>query len=202
MRDKLAQHSPSGVSPNRDSPAARRRFAVPAQLQSVSPFFNASLLKDHGDIKARYGSLKRIKEDLAYDPRAQSKNPLHAEHAFFSSPERLLQSSGTTTEIDPEILKLPAYINWAEEGKTTRIKYQGKCRSCYAFSGLAAVESAILIKWALTKIQQQHRAFRAGNSGLWNRSSLSTERLRGRTARGSHEVHQRQGHQHREELPL
>lgn len=58
----------------------------------------------------------------------------------------MLQEQMEVTEIDPEILKLPAYINWAEEGKTTVIKYQGKCRSCYAFSALAAVESAVLIK--------------------------------------------------------
>jgi C1A family cysteine protease len=104
------------------------------------------LLKDHHKINAKYKSLKPVKHDLDSQLKGASANPYHLSSCIFSSPERMLQSSGKSSEIDPEILKLPAYINWAEEGKTTMIKYQGKCRSCYAFSGLASVESAILIK--------------------------------------------------------
>ena len=58
----------------------------------------------------------------------------------------MLQEMSLMSEIDPEILKLPSYINWAEDGKTTEIKFQGICHSCYSFSGIASVESAILIK--------------------------------------------------------
>lgn len=119
---------------------------VPPKLRAECPFFNAELLENHKMNRAKFESLKAIRKDLETDHRKQSPNTLLVPNSVFASPARMLQSTGKMTEIDPEIMKLPAYINWAEEGKTTKIKYQGKCRSCYAFSGLAAVESAILIK--------------------------------------------------------
>lgn len=104
------------------------------------------MLSDHKKIKKEYHSLGTIKDDLVAQRNGKSSNPLHLENTVFTSSHRMLQSKGSISEIDPEILKLPAYINWAEQGKTTKIKYQGQCRSCYTFSGLASIESAILIK--------------------------------------------------------
>lgn len=90
--------------------------------------------------------MTHLSEILQDEIDGTSENPYHLKNSVFVNSHRILQASGRFTEIDPDILKLPAYINWAEENKVTKIKFQGKCRSCYAFSSLAAVESAILIK--------------------------------------------------------
>ena len=146
MADLLLPHSHTKTCPHKNSHDWLAGKGVPVHLKEYTPFFNHSLLDEHFNIQKTYKSLQKVKQDLKESLQGQSENPYHLDTCVFSSSERVLQSSGKMSEIDPEILKLPAYINWAEEGKTTRIKYQGKCRSCYAFSGLASVESAILIK--------------------------------------------------------
>lgn len=47
---------------------------------------------------------------------------------------------------------MPVRMNWAEEGMTTPVKYQGKCSGCYVFSAMAALESAILIRFGKSLI--------------------------------------------------
>lgn len=146
IRDELSKHAQETQSENKHSHTQREPFKVPLKLRNECPFFNPSLLSDHQENRAQFRKLEAIRQDIVGQKKARSPNPMLIPHSVFGSSLRMLQSTGKMSEIDPEILKLPAYINWAEEGKTTRIKYQGKCRSCYAFSGLAAVESAILIK--------------------------------------------------------
>jgi C1A family cysteine protease len=146
MTSHLVGHSENDHSHHHDSHSHRKKGSIPASFLMISPFFNVNMYDDHHKIQKKYKNLKNLKQDLENDHHKQSENPFHVGNSIFTSSERMLQSRGKMSEIDPEILKLPAYINWAEEGKTTKIKFQGKCRSCYAFSGLAAVESAILIK--------------------------------------------------------
>jgi hypothetical protein len=146
MVDHLSHHSGDDQCDHDESHQNWIKGSVPASFQMMSPFFNISMYTDHQKAKEKFKTFKTIKNDLKNDLQSQSENPFHVGNSIFNSSERMLQSRGKMSEIDPEILKLPAYINWAEEGKTTNIKYQGKCRSCYAFSGLAAVESSILIK--------------------------------------------------------
>ena len=142
----LYPHSNSNQCHHKNSHHRRTSNYIPPQLQEYTPFFNRSILTHHKKLKTKFHSLNTIKSDLVSINTGTSPNPFHIESSVFSSSFRMLQSEGSVSEIDPEILKLPAYINWAEQKKTTKIKYQGQCRSCYTFSGLASVESAILIK--------------------------------------------------------
>lgn len=114
--------------------------------QQYSPFFNPRLVSDFHSHKELNDRLNEVRSEIFDNLNAQSVNSNHLSNSIFKNKHRMLQVSGYSTQVDKDILKLPAYINWAEDGKTTKIKFQGKCRSCYAFSGLASIESAILIK--------------------------------------------------------
>ena len=142
----LLPHAKKSQCHHSNSHNLRKPGSIPPKLRLFTPFFNSSILNDHKEHKKEYKSLKIIKQDLKNDKSGKSPNPFHVGNSLFKSPSRMLQQSGMISEIDPEIMKLPAYMNWAEDGKTTKIKFQGVCRSCYTFSGLASVESAILIK--------------------------------------------------------
>lgn len=48
--------------------------------------------------------------------------------------------------------KYPSVLDWTIKGKVTPVKSQEKCSGCYVFSAIAALESAIMIKYDRTLV--------------------------------------------------
>ena len=64
----------------------------------------------------------------------------------------------------------PPTVDWRNEGKTTSVKNQGNCESCWAFSVAAGIESAVMIHQGLTNPlndTQDHMRDEDGNLQLF-----------------------------------
>lgn len=48
--------------------------------------------------------------------------------------------------LDTKALSLPRHFDWRENGTLTPVKDQGSCGSCWSFSGVGAIESAIALR--------------------------------------------------------
>ena len=68
------------------------------------------------------------------------------------NPERHLDSKKS---IDKILASLPATINWKKAKKTSPVKNQFNCNSCYAFSTIAALESATMIALNTTLVYSE-----------------------------------------------
>lgn len=62
---------------------------------------------------------------------------------------RLLEDSELVSN---RLANLPSILDWEAKGKVTPIKSQEKCSGCYVFSAVAALESAIMLKFNRTLI--------------------------------------------------
>jgi C1A family cysteine protease len=68
----------------------------------------------------------------------------------------------TNLKATPDCYKVDT-INWVEDGMVTPVRDQGDCGSCWAFSALAAVESALLLNDQLTDLSEQELVDCGGN---------------------------------------
>ncbi|GAB4819654.1 hypothetical protein N2152v2_006700 [Parachlorella kessleri] len=82
------------------------------------------------EFKARFTNLAKHGQEAA---------PAATKAASQPSSRRLLQT-------------LPTYKNWAAEGKVSSVKNQGSCGCCWAFAGIAAIESRTLIALGKTNL--------------------------------------------------
>jgi inhibitor of cysteine peptidase len=61
-------------------------------------------------------------------------------------PEVAAPGQKTTAAATASLAALPPYFNWCDQGGCTPIRDQGQCGSCWAFSTVGPLESAILLK--------------------------------------------------------
>lgn len=61
-------------------------------------------------------------------------------------PKRLLQTSNPSN-VSEILSSLPKKVDWSLQGKVSPVKHQKNCQGCYVFSALAALESAIAIRY-------------------------------------------------------
>ena len=78
-----------------------------------------------------------------------------------------LPNPETPPQAEAATVILPASFNWGTQGKLTPIKDQGYCGSCWAFSTVGAMESAIRIKSGVIVDLSEQYLVRCNNEG-WN----------------------------------
>jgi len=125
---------------------------------------------DENDIVDRRGLFEKSKayvKKINSDPTKTWKAGLNKfsdmtaaeKRAFkgFDRGSRLFPNLATVAPFNVSMEDVPASIDWRKQGVTTPVKDQGMCGSCWAFSTIEVVESAVAIasKKLLTLSEQQ-----------------------------------------------
>lgn len=142
----------------------KKRFEIdfpdPDEDEMRFVLFKANLKKilDHNSANTNYKM--GINQFIVYtdrefhtqilDPKPLEKNKDKQEEdsdEFSTSSERLLGEDNEKEKIKKILAKFPSVLDWSKKGKVTPVKHQMNCQGCYVFSAMAALESAILIKY-------------------------------------------------------
>jgi Papain family cysteine protease len=75
---------------------------------------------------------------------------------YKEDPEEVIGEFSGRQSLPAECEHLPAYKNWAEEGKLTEVQDQG-CNDCYLFSSTSVLEAAVAIEYNTKPVKLSHQ---------------------------------------------
>ena len=76
---------------------------------------------------------------------------------------------------DENLTSTPTSIDWSQLGATTHVKDQGQCRSCWAYSTIEGIESAVYMAQGVLEEQAMQQIILCDKTdGGWNGGDLHT----------------------------
>ena len=136
------------VKPHRVTLAALNKFSDLSRQEFRQKYLmqkNATLASRHGDPPLSRCAVMSICSIILHPQQTLPISILHTCARSGGQGRRRLSSA----EKRHLLQSTPDVVNWTAAGKTTAVRDQGDCASCWAFSGTSAIESALLIQAGL-----------------------------------------------------